>query len=102
VKKVYHGALNGRLTESILLERMMMKLKIDENRFLTVQDVADHLQVSKATVYGWIFRRILPHVKVGRFVRISPTDLAEFLELRRRGPSSSISNGRTQTCPERG
>jgi excisionase family DNA binding protein len=78
-----------------------MGSRITKNRFLTVEDVADYLQVSKATVYGWIFRRILPHVKIGRFVRISPSDLAEFLELRRRGDSSSIADGRTQTCPER-
>jgi excisionase family DNA binding protein len=70
--------------------------------FLTVREVADCLQVKRATVYGWIFRRILPHVKVGKFVRIDPSDFDEFLRLRRRGDFSSIPAGRTQTCPERG
>ena len=71
-------------------------------QYLTVDDLATCLQVSRATVYGWIFRRILPHVKVGRFVRINPADLDEFLRLHRRGDFSSIPAGRTQTCPERG
>lgn len=71
-------------------------------QFLTVPNVAELLQVSRATVYGWIFRRILPHIKVGKFVRISPEDFAEFLRLHRRGDFSSIPTGRTQTCPERG
>ena len=71
-------------------------------QFLTVSEVARILQVTRATVYGWVFRRILPHVKVGRFVRVDPVDLKEFLRLRRRGEFSSIPDGRTQTCPERG
>jgi excisionase family DNA binding protein len=71
-------------------------------RFLTVPDIADRLQVKRATVYGWIFRRILPHVKVGKFVRVDPGDFDEFLRLRRRGDFSSIPAGRTQTRPERG
>ncbi len=70
--------------------------------FLTVPDVAARLQVKKATVYGWIFRRVLPHVKVGKFVRIDPKDFDEFLRLNRRGGFGSIPVGRTQTCPERG
>jgi excisionase family DNA binding protein len=69
---------------------------------LTVADVAQQLKITRATVYGWIFRRILPHFKVGRFVRVDPNDLAEFLRLRRRGDFSSIPAGRTQTCPGRG
>jgi excisionase family DNA binding protein len=71
-------------------------------RFMTVQEVADRLQVKKQTAYGYIFRRILPHVKVGKFVRIDPADFDEFLRLRRRGDFSSIPAGRTQTYPERG
>ena len=69
---------------------------------LTVPDVASFIQVKQSTVRGWIFRGILPNLKVGRFVRIDPVDLAEFLRLRRRGDFSSIAAGRTQTCPERG
>lgn len=71
-------------------------------QFLTVNEVAHLLKITRATVYRWIFRRILPHVKVGRFVRVDPRDLAEFLRLRRRGDFSSIPAGRTQTRPERG
>jgi excisionase family DNA binding protein len=71
-------------------------------RYMTVRDVASSLQVKPSTVYGWVFRRILPNFKVGKFVRIDPEDLAEFLRLRRRGDFSSIADGRTQTCPERG
>lgn len=70
--------------------------------YLTVQDVAESLQIKRATVYGWIFRRVLPHIKVGKFVRIDPNDFAEFLRLHRRGDFSSIPACRTQTYPERG
>jgi excisionase family DNA binding protein len=70
-------------------------------RYLTVADVAACLQVKLSTVYGWIYRRILPHVKVGKFVRIDPSDFEEFLRLRRRGDFSTMAPDRTQTCPER-
>jgi excisionase family DNA binding protein len=69
--------------------------------YLTVLDVAKTLKITRATVYGWIFRRILPHVKVARFVRIKPQDFEEFLRLRHRGDFSTIPAGRTQTRPER-
>ncbi|MBZ5500595.1 MAG: helix-turn-helix domain-containing protein [Acidobacteriia bacterium] len=71
-------------------------------RFLTVPDIADCLQVKPATIYGWIFGRVLPHVKVGKFVRVDPGDFEEFLRLHRRGDFGSIPAGRTQTRPERG
>ena len=73
-----------------------------QQRLLTVSEVGQILQVTRATVYGWIFRRIIPHFKVGSFVRVDPGDLKEFLRLRRRGDFSSIPTGRTQTRPERG
>jgi excisionase family DNA binding protein len=69
--------------------------------YLTVTDGSSVLQVSRQTVYGWIFRRILPHVKVGRLVRIDPRDLSEFLRLRRRGDFATIATDRIQSCPER-
>jgi excisionase family DNA binding protein len=72
-----------------------------EKTLLTVADVAAFVQVKESTIRGWIFRRILPNLKVGRFVRIDPEDLAEFLRLNRRGDFSSIADGRTQTRPER-
>ena len=71
-------------------------------QYLTVADIAGILQVKRATVYGWIFRRMLPHVKIGKFVRIDPAQFDEFLRLRRRGDFSNLPAGRTQTCPERG
>jgi excisionase family DNA binding protein len=74
---------------------------VTDSPYLTVVDVARLLQITRATVYGWIFRRILPHVKIGRFVRIKRSDLEEFLRLRRRGDFSNIPDGRTQTRPER-
>ena len=70
------------------------------NPYLTVADVSALLQVKRQTAYGWIYRRILPHYKVGKFVRIDPRDLEEFLRLNRRGDFSSITAGRTQTRPE--
>jgi excisionase family DNA binding protein len=55
-----------------------------QNRLLTVPEVAKILKVTRAMVYGWIFRRQLAHMKLGRFVRIDPQDLQAFLKFRKR------------------
>jgi excisionase family DNA binding protein len=78
-----------------------MQDRVMFERYLTVRDVAAILQIKASTVYGWIFRRTLPHVKVGRFVRIDPEEFREFLRLRRRGGFATIPPDRTQSCPER-
>ncbi len=80
----------------------MSEISMPQDRFLTVSNVAEILQINRSTVYGWIFRRILPHVKVGKFVRVDPAEFAEFLRLRRRGDFATITADRTQTCPGRG
>lgn len=36
------------------------------DRWLSVEDIAEHLGVSKDTVYAWIARRQMPAHKVGR------------------------------------
>jgi len=38
-----------------------------ENRWLSVEEIASYLGVSRDTVYRWIERRGLPASKVGRF-----------------------------------
>ncbi len=48
--------------------------------FLTVQDAADILKVSKAVVYRWIKSGELTAVKIGGTVRISRRQLEKLYE----------------------
>ena len=48
---------------------------------MTVPQVAKYLQISKSKIYYLISRRELPHLRMGRNVRVRQSDLMKWLEL---------------------
>jgi excisionase family DNA binding protein len=52
-----------------------------EDEFLTVAEVAQKLRLSQATIRNWLDEGRLPHVRIGRRVRIVRADLDRFMEL---------------------
>ncbi len=50
------------------------------DRILTAPEVAEYLKISKAKIYYLINRRELPHIRLGRNVRILEGDLIEWLK----------------------
>ncbi len=54
-------------------------------RLFTVKEAACYLAVSVATVYGWVWQRRIPFVKIGRAVRFDPRDLEAFIEASKQG-----------------
>lgn len=57
-----------------------------QDRYQTVQDVADRLGVAEATVRHWIKSGALRGIDIGKGWRISDTDLREFLKARETTP----------------
>ncbi|MCX7302155.1 MAG: helix-turn-helix domain-containing protein [Rhodobacterales bacterium] len=57
-----------------------------QDRYQTVQDVADRLDVAEATVRQWIKTGALRAIDIGKGWRISDTDLALFLKTRETAP----------------
>jgi excisionase family DNA binding protein len=51
---------------------------------ITVNQTAEHLDVSAKTIRRWIDEGKLPHHRLGRQIRISELDLIEFIERHRR------------------
>jgi excisionase family DNA binding protein len=49
---------------------------------LTVPEVAEYLKISKAKIYYLIQRKEIPHILIGRNVRIRESDLMEWLKSR--------------------
>ena len=47
---------------------------------LTPRQVADYLKLSKSKVYYLIQRRQIPHIKIGRNVRVKESALEKWLE----------------------
>ena len=53
------------------------------SRLLTVQELADLLQVPPKTIYAWRYRGLGPTaVPVGKYLRFRPEDVAAWLEAR--------------------
>jgi excisionase family DNA binding protein len=53
---------------------------INTAQYLTVDDVAAYMNISRKTIYDWCSKGYLPCVKLGRLVRIDKNDLIERLK----------------------
>jgi excisionase family DNA binding protein len=56
---------------------------VPESGLITVQEAARYLAVSKSTLYGWVWQKRIPFVKVGRALRFALPDLEKFIEANR-------------------
>ncbi len=52
----------------------------NEERWVSVEDVAVHLQVTKDSVYRWVDRKGLPSHKVGRLLRFKLSEVDKWIE----------------------
>ena len=59
------------------------------DRYQTVQELADRLEVAEATVRQWIKSGVLRAIDIGKGWRIPDTDLARFLKARETAPRES-------------
>lgn len=57
-----------------------------QDRYQTVQEVAERLAVAEATVRQWIKSGALRAIDIGKGWRISNTDLDQFLKVRETAP----------------
>jgi excisionase family DNA binding protein len=48
-------------------------------QLVNVNEAAQFLAVSPSTLYGWVWQRRIPFVKVGRAVRFDMADLQRFV-----------------------
>ena len=65
-----------------------------QDRYQTVREVAERLEVAEATVRHWIKSGALRAIDIGKGWRISDTDLAQFLTSRETAARQPIN------CPE--
>ena len=54
-----------------------------QDRWLSVEDVADYLGVKRDTVYKWIKRNDLPAYKAGRLWKFSRRDVDRWVRAKR-------------------
>ena len=51
-----------------------------EDPILTIPEVARYLKISKSKIYSLVSREEIPHLKIGRNVRIRRKDLQAWIE----------------------
>jgi PTS system nitrogen regulatory IIA component len=49
-------------------------------RLMTVDEVADYLQVRPSTIYQWTHQGFIPHVKLGNLVRFRLSQVDKWVE----------------------
>jgi excisionase family DNA binding protein len=52
----------------------------DNVQLLNVTEAAHFLAVSPSTLYGWVWQRTIPFVKLGRALRFHKADLVEYVD----------------------
>ena len=53
-----------------------------EKRFLSVDEVAEYLGVTKGTIYSWTHTRAIPYTKVGQLVKFDLCKIDKWIETR--------------------
>ena len=49
-------------------------------KIYTVPQVAEYLQISRSKIYDWVKKGKIPHVRIGRNVRIRESDLQAWID----------------------
>lgn len=62
------------------------------DKLLTVDDVARILDVKKSTIYQWTHMRLIPYIKMGRFVRFREKEIEKWLKAKQVKPTSKYTN----------
>ena len=65
--------------------------KAEKARLLTIREAAQYLAVSVSTLYGWVWQRRIPFIKMGRALRFDPYDLAVFIDTNKQLPRKEVS-----------
>lgn len=60
-----------------------------ETELVSVEQAAQILSVSVSRLYGWVWQRRIPFVKLGRALRFDVSDLQEFIRRNRVQPRAS-------------
>ncbi len=64
------------------------------DRLLTTEEIAGYLQISPRTIESWVWRKKIPHIKIGRCVRFDLEQIQEWLKVKSVGAMERQSNVR--------
>ena len=56
----------------------------DSRRLLSIGQLSQQLGISVKTLYGWVYLRQIPYVKMGRLVKFDSRDIEKWIETKKR------------------
>ncbi|MBC8192180.1 MAG: helix-turn-helix domain-containing protein [FCB group bacterium] len=68
----------------------MKKSMIEQDRWLSVEEIAIHLGIKKDTAYKWVAKKHMPAYKVGRLLKFDKSEIDEWVK------SGDASTGRSR------
>ena len=71
-----------------------------ENRWLSVEEIAQYLGVSKETIYRWLHRRSIPSHRIGKLWKFKPEEVDAWVTSGRAGDREAT-KVRSTAEPER-
>lgn len=57
------------------------------DRLVTIDELSSLLKTSKATIYHWCHRQIIPYYRMGRLSLFDPVEVEAWLETKRISPA---------------
>ena len=64
---------------------MMNYLEDGQERYLTVNEVCQYLNLKACTVYAWVRSSEIPHYRLGKLLRFKKGDIDNWMESHREG-----------------
>ena len=73
------GSIEWHRNSKVQRTRAESRTLIMAEKFLTVDEVAEYLSLSKGTIYQWAAEKRIPHYKMGRAVRFKKAEIESWL-----------------------
>lgn len=81
-----------RSSENCPYSDLLMEIDVMSDRWLSVEEIAEYLGVSKDTVYAWISKRNMPAHRIGRLWKFKTDEVDEWV--RSGGAAENESRGK--------
>ena len=74
----------------MVLEERQIKQKKEIEKFFSVEEVAEYIGFKKASIYGLINRKSIPHIKCGRLLKFEKSQIDLWLQSKRKKTGEEI------------
>ncbi len=65
--------------ETTCIATILMEIDVMSDRWLSVEEIAGYLGVSKDTVYAWVSKRNMPAHRIGRLWKFKAEEVDEWV-----------------------